>query len=885
MLPLALAAFVAGCWVLQQQAELPPVVLIVAALALGGAAAAGALWAQARAVAGRGAALLAAAGALAAGFGYAGLLAQWRMADQLAFGDEGRDVRVTGVVASLPAALERGVRFEFEVEQVLGAADGTPQVPQRLSLGWYGADVRVRPAERWSFTVRLRRPHGAMNPGGFDLEAWMLERNLRATGYVREVVRPRAGQDGSDGGLPGAQADRRDATPQRLDARVLQPGPLVDRLRDDLRAELQARLAGSRYGGVIVALVLGDQRAIAEADWQLFNRTGISHLVSISGLHITMVAGLVALLAGWSWRRSARLLARAPAQTAAAVAGMLTALAYCLLAGWGVPAQRTFFMLAVVALALLSRLALRPTLTLAAAAFFVNLLDPWSALAPGFWLSFGAVAAILYALSSQAGPPQRGWRATLLAAAQVQLAVTVALVPLTVLLFQQVSLVSPLANAVAIPLVSLVVTPMALAGGLAVALPAPLDTLALPLLAIAHALFAWLADGLAWVAAWPWASVPLAAPPGWTLPLAFAGVAWLLAPPGWPARWVGVLWMLPLVMWPPARPGADELWVTALDVGQGSAVLIETRERAVLYDTGPRFHAQADAGGRIIAPYLRWRGIGALDLMVVSHLDSDHSGGMASLLRALPVDGVLTSIDPAHPGLRGGLRGAPVERCRAGQVLELPPLRIEVLHPSAADYEPSGRRRSTNAMSCVLRVAAAGRSVLLTGDLPAREEAELAARVGATGLRATLVTAPHHGSRHSSSAPFVAALGPAEVLVQAGYRNRFGHPAPEVLARYAAAGLPVRRTDWSGALQWRLRPDGEQLIAWRQAGRRYWHNQPGPLAPVDPDRDDGGDGGDGAAAAATDGTGYDASRREASAAVPRLPEAPAEPMLAEPAFD
>jgi competence protein ComEC len=392
-----------------------------------------------------------------------------------------------------------------------------------------------------------------MNPGGFDLEAWMLERNLRATGYVREVARPRAGQDRSDGGLPGAQADRRDATPQRLDARVLQPGPLVDRLRDDLRAELQARLAGSRYGGVIVALVLGDQRAIAEADWQLFNRTGISHLVSISGLHITMVAGLVALLAGWSWRRSARLLARAPAQTAAAVAGMLTALAYCLLAGWGVPAQRTFFMLAVVALALLSRLALRPTLTLAAAAFFVNLLDPWSALAPGFWLSFGAVAAILYALSSQAGPPQRGWRATLLAAAQVQLAVTVALVPLTVLLFQQVSLVSPLANAVAIPLVSLVVTPMALAGGLAVALPAPLDTLALPLLAIAHALFAWLADGLAWVAAWPWASVPLAAPPGWTLPLAFAGVAWLLAPPGWPARWVGVLWMLPLVLWPPAR--------------------------------------------------------------------------------------------------------------------------------------------------------------------------------------------------------------------------------------------------------------------------------------------------------------------------------------------
>jgi competence protein ComEC len=391
MLPLVLAAFVAGAFLLQQQAALPSSAALVAVL-VGAPSVAGLGWRALRGESGRRALVLLAA--VAVGFAYAGLWAQVRLDDALAFADEGKDVRVAGVVASLPAQLERGQRFEFRVERVQGEV----HVPQRLSLAWYGADVRVRPAERWEFTVRLRRPHGALNPGGFDLEAWMLERNLRATGYVR------------DGQLAFA--------PRRLDERVWQAGPLVDRARDTLRERMQQQLAGTRYGGVLIALVLGEQRAIAEDDWLLFNRTGISHLVSISGLHITMIAGLAAFAASALWRRSRRLLAVAPAQTVAAAAGMLAALAYCLLAGWGVPAQRTFFMLATVAVALLSRLALRPSLTLGAAAAVVTLLDPWAVLAPGFWLSFGAVAAILFALASRLRSGQT-WRSTLAQATQV----------------------------------------------------------------------------------------------------------------------------------------------------------------------------------------------------------------------------------------------------------------------------------------------------------------------------------------------------------------------------------------------------------------------------------------------------------------------------------
>jgi competence protein ComEC len=804
-----LAAFVAGIFVLQRQAELPtiPTLWLLAGTAAGGWAIAAAFAASASSARRRGiVATLAAAGAACAGFTYAAALAHARMADELAFGDEGRDVRVIGVVASLPAQLERGTRFEFAVERV-----ETPDVrlPSRIALAWYGPDVRVRAAERWSLTVRLRRPHGALNPGGFDLEGWMLERNLRAAGYVRD--------------------GRADEAPQRLDPLVRQPGALVDRARQLVREAMQRRLAGARYGGVLIALVLGDQRAIAAGDWSLFNRTGISHLVSISGLHITMIAGLAALVAGALWRRSRVLLARASAQTAAATTAVTAALAYCLLAGWGVPAQRTFFMLCAVAAALVVRRSLSPATTLAIAAAVVCAIDPWAANAPGFWLSFGAVAAIFLVMHGRAAlRAEPGWRTRLADAVRMQLAVTIALVPLTIALFQQVSVVSPLANAVAIPLVSLAVTPLALLGAAFVLLPEPLASFSIPLFAVSHWLFEVLAVALQALVALPWASMPIAAPPPWALALAVAGVAWLLAPPGWPLRWVGATWLLPLFVWPAPRPADGELWVTALDVGQGMAVLVETRDAVLLYDTGPRYGSAADAGERVIVPYLRWRGIARIDALVVSHLDSDHSGGTASILRALPVARVLTSVDPTHPAVAGAAR---IERCEAGQRITLGALEAQILHPLATDYERPGA--SANALSCVLAVGLGEARVLLTGDIPAREEAQLVARVDS--LAAPLASAPHHGSRHSSSAAFVRAVRPRWVIVQAGYRNRFGHPDAGVVERYRQAGAQVARTDHAGAIQWRWRSEGTvEVEAWRLQHARYWHNRPAPTRESEP---------------------------------------------------
>ena len=735
------------------------------------------------------------------GFAYAAAHATWRMADELAFEDEGSDITVVGVVASLPVRLERGVRFELDVERVV--APGV-HVPSRVLLGWYsrdpGSDDAVEPGERWAFTVRLKRPHGTMNPGGFDFEAWMLERNLRAAGYVR--------------------AGRNDPPAKRLQEMVWSPRYAIERSRSNLRAKLQSKLEGKRYGGVLLALVLGDQRAISDTDWTLFNRTGIGHLVSISGLHITMIASLIGLSVGALWRRSPPLVARAAAQTAAVIAGLVAAFAYALLAGWGVPAQRTVIMLATVGVGWIFSSRIGAATSLALAAALVCLIDPWAVLAPGFWLSFGAVAAIVWVV--QGGPihsVSSGRRLVLQAAARVQIAVTLALIPATVLLFHQLSIVSPLANAVAIPVVSWGVTPLALLGAALAMLPAPLSLLAEPLLGAADAIFAIMAALLEWAGSLAWANVPVATPPLARGVLAATGVVSLMAPPAWPLRAVGAVAILPMFVWPAMRAADGEVWVTALDVSQGSALLVETKQQVWLYDAGPRYSADTDAGERLILPYLRHRGIAKLDGLIISHLDNDHSGGTASILRAVPVDRVVSSIASGHQVLNAR---ADAERCAAGMQWTAGTLMFAVLHPALADYEA---KRSTNSMSCVVLITSGATRLLLTGDVPLADESALLARDPI--LRAEWLAVPHHGSRSSSSVLLLDTLGATAAVAQAGYRNRFRHPDTEVVARYHARNIRFFRTDYSGAVQWRFANDGTSTVsASRETQARYWHNRP-----------------------------------------------------------
>ena len=774
--------FAGGVWLLQQQAQLPAMTLACSLATAGAlvllrgehAAMRVSRWA------------LTCALCLAAGFFWAAAAAHWRMSDALPAEWEGRDVTLIGTVASLPQVYERSVRFEFDVETVL--TEGA-HVPRRVVLAWWGSSARegapptladVRAGERWQLAARFRRPRGTANPHGFDYEVWLLEREIRATGYVRSKGENR-----------------------RLAGMVHRPGYWVDGVRGALRQRIQRALPDGPYAGVVVALGIGDQRAIAQDQWQVFTRTGVNHLMSISGLHVTMLSGLAFVLAYWLWRRSARLTLWLPAQKAAALCGVAAAFAYTLLAGFAVPAQRTLYMLVVAAIFLWCGITGSVSTILAASLLVVLVLDPWAVLAPGFWLSFSAVAVILYVTVGRIG--ESHWLKSWL---HVQWAVTVGLVPLLLALFQQVSIISPLANAVAIPVVSLIVVPLTLAGMLL-----PFDLV----LGAAHLVMAGCGSLLEWMSAVPAAVWQQRAPPAWSMPVAVGGVAWLLLPRGFPARWLGAVCLLPLFLAPRPEMAEGDLKLTVLDVGQGLAVVARTRNHALLYDTGPAFGPGADSGNRIVVPFLRASGIARLDTMIVSHDDVDHTGGALSVLQALPVDRLLTSLPDMDPL---PLIAEQAFRCFAEQHWEWDGVQFEMLHPPRASYAETGLK--DNDRSCVIKITAKGGAALLPADIERRGETALLRGYG-DALRVPVLIAPHQGSKTSSMARFVDRVNPDVVIFPVGYRNRFGHPHEEVVDRYRAIGSRIYRTDRDGAITLDFSVAGViRVEPYRATYRRYW---------------------------------------------------------------
>ena len=741
------------------------------------------------------------AAALAA-FGTTGWRATMMLAERLTPALEGRDVLLTGTVSRMPQKSEAGWRFRFDVQQA--QLDGAPvPVPPRLQLAWYGsastadeADAarpllaELRAGDRWQFTARLKAPHGNLNPHGFDYELWLWEQGVGATGYVR--------------------SGPRDVPPRRL----TEGGWSIERWRQSVRDRILGDAGDAesrRFAGIVAALVTGDQNVIERADWDVFRATGVAHLMSISGLHITMFAWLAAACIGWAWRRSARLglparwdpCQRLPAPAAALIGGVLLATGYALFSGWGVPAQRTVLMLATFALLKLMGLRWPWWLSWLLACAVVLAFDPWALTQAGFWLSFVAVGVLFATDPGAARADQTSAGGRFVRLLREQWVVTLALTPLSLILFGQASVVGLLSNLLAIPWVTLVVTPLSLLG----VLWAPLWQ------AAAWALWplAWV---LQWLATWPWASVSMAAAP-WALGAAALAGGVLLAL-RWPWQWrlAGVPLLLPLLLWQTPRPAPGQFELLAADVGQGNAVIVRTARHTLVYDAGPRYSLESDAGHRVLVPLLRALGE-RVDMLVLSHRDSDHTGGARAVLAMHRGATLLSSIEEGHE-----LQGARTAmRCQAGQRWTWDGVDFSVLHPLPADYAAPAK---PNALSCVLRVQAGDASALLAGDIEAPQEQVLLAR--GADLAADVLLVPHHGSRTSSSPAFVQAVRPRWALVQAGYRNRFGHPVAEVMARYPSVGAQVVDSPHCGAMHWHTaRPDVVQCE--RQDAARYWHHQ------------------------------------------------------------
>ncbi len=736
--------------------------------------------------------------------GYVAWRAELALADRLPAALEGQNLLVSGRVSGLVRRFEFGQGFDFLIERCARKLRWC-ESPRKVRLSWYGRAgmaMQLRSGEIWQLTVRLKRPHAPVNPGGFDAELRSLQSGIGARGYVRGATKRQ----------PLEQPNH------RISDGRLSPLEMIDRARARVVSAMNTSLAdwSEPVRGTLVALVTGEQSAIPPAAWREYNRTGTSHLMSISGLHVTLFAALLMALL----RRLLRLpgllpaswLNVVPAPAIVVTLGACAALGYSLFSGWGIPAQRTSLMLAVAGFALHSGRIVSIAWVMAAAAALVVLLDPWAPLASGFWLSFAAVGAIVLASQGTRAYQEAGW----LQAARTQWAATVSLVPLGAVWFGTFSVVSPLANLVAIPVISAVVTPVALlAAFVQWLLPVAGDFL---LFLIAWPTD-WLLRGLGALARLPQA-VLVVGQPSWVvlLPAVF-GVWLLLTPSGAAPRWLGVLLLLPLLLLPVDPIRAGQWRLLALDIGQGNSVLIQTEHHSLLFDTGPTYRRSSGAGDRIVAPTLQSRQISRLNALIVSHQDLDHAGGAPAVMAMFDVGRLLTSMPASHPISQQASR---YQSCERGMKWQWDGVSFEILHPGAQRLSVA----KTNARSCVLMVRGPGGSALLTGDIEAAQEREILRLYQPDRLQADVLMAPHHGSNTSSTQAFLAAVDPVWAFFQMGYRNRFRHPTPKVLRRYSLAGIQALRSDQHGALEWRFSAGQRPvLIRHRQHQSRYWRVQ------------------------------------------------------------
>ena len=696
------------------------------------------------------------------------------------------EVRVEGRIASLPdlghmparrneAEPARVWRFLFEPV--------TGEVPSRIRVAWYRSPEIIKGGECWSFLLRLKSPHGSLNPGTFDYEAWLFRQGIGATATVREAQRcdgqgAQVLRGGMDAVLRAAEDDGGYAVLKRRQS-------LVDRL-DTWLPEHPAL-------GLVAALTVGDTSKLTAADWDDFRLTGTTHLVAISGFNIAIVAGAAFFLLRWAWSLWPPLCLRLPAQKAGLLGAAVFALGYALLAGFEPPVLRATIMLWILlAAAWLQRLG-QPLRVLALAALLILLFDALALMAPGFWLSFGAVAAIFCVSTHRLGAP--GW---LHMAVVVQLMLSVALIPLTLHFFHGASWATPLINLIVVPLFALL-TPLLLLALTAAALwPAG----GLPLLQLVAAALQGLREMLGLLAQqWPgmWIS---SSPPWPALLLALGGALLLFAPRGLPLRRLALLCFLPL-HWPPQPAPREGFELTVLDVGQGLSVIVRTAQRTLVFDAGPAFDEGFDAGESVVAPYLLGQGTHAVDRLVISHAHNDHGGGAPALRRLLDV--------------RDELGALTVTPCRDGDSWDWDGVHFQILHPDPHAW-------SVNNISCVLRVSVGDQAVLLTGDIEKAAEQRLL-RDRAADLRAQLLVAPHHGSKTSSTAEFIAAVDAHTVIFSAGWKHHFRHPHPSVVERYELSGATLYGTGWTGAVRVEVTPQGMSAARlWRAEGSRYWNS-------------------------------------------------------------
>lgn len=688
---------------------------------------------------------------------------------------ESKVVQLTGNVISLPVIYDDHVQFLFDVNDVVDNQKHHFTSPGIIRLNWYKTKVIPAPGETWLLSAKLKRPYSFMNSGGFDYETWMMRQGIKATGYVKKSKTNQMLRESN--------------------------GFFMQRLRYKLSQEIKNKI-DKPLRGLVLALSLGDRSQLDPNQWRALTHTGTNHLIAISGLHLGLIAGLIYFLSQTIWRQFYFATQIIPAPIIASILAFAGAFIYAALAGFSLPTQRALIMIAVFLLGLLSSRRLLVSNVVCIAIFLILLLDPFSILAADFWLSFTAVTLILYITryrhSDQS--PLRRWL-------QLQCLLSLGLTPFLIFWFKQFPLYSIFANLLAIPIIGFIIVPLVLlAMFLLLTFPRGAEFIYDFVDKISNLHWSYL-DFLSQQNS---AIIPVAATNKASLIIAIIGIVILLMPKGLPGRWLGLLFLLPLLfpITTSLRPG--EFKFSLLDVGQGLSAVIQTSQKMLVYDAGARFSERFNIGDAVIKPYLRHKGITQLDMLMISHGDNDHIGGAYSIIEQFRIDRVLSSVPEK-------LSISHAERCHAGQKWLWDGVEFEVLHPSIeSDF-------TGNNASCVLKVSSQHGSVLLTGDIEQAAEKSLINNMPEQ-IKVDILLAPHHGSKTSSSNELIATIAPEYAVISAGYRNRFGFPKQDIMSRYEAHGVKTLVTFMTGEISMKFSAAGLIIEQFRSKNRRFWHH-------------------------------------------------------------
>lgn len=749
------------------------------------------------------------------GLSYASFCAKNQLESRLSESLAGQDILLGGVVSTVPASTSatslKIQRFEFDIDSfdVINQSDGhsviNAALPQKVRLSWYYGNT-VNAGERWQLLVRLKPPHGFMNPGGFDYERWLFQQDIHATGYIRKSEFNKRLAPASQWSINRI----RQMLGQTIDALAIKPG------------EGDARVGSMP---LIKALAIGDKSSITTEQWDGLRNTGTSHLMAISGLHI----GLAALFVYVLIRRilPEYLMKRIPAQHIAVTGGMVVAVLYALVAGFSIPTQRAVIMLFTLSVMLLIRRNHRPLDALGLALVVVLLIDPLAVLSAGLWFSFSAVAVIFISVSKagQADAQGNSFRLKIKRVTgqwlKLQLMISLFLLPLSLYMFQQASLVSPLANLVLIPYVSFLVVPLVLLAIVSWFIFPPiadwLFQLAATLLDFIWPVLTYLADQP--YAYWIKGDVDLIA-----LLLVTSGLFILYfsrqlktSKLCWVSRTLGVILLMPLLWTDKSDLKSGEFQLTILDVGQGSAAVIQTKNHRLVFDTGAKFSDRMNVGASAVVPYLRYLGDEGLDRLIISHGDNDHIGGAQAVIDAYPST-ALFGQDIEN------IMSDSKQACREGDQWHWDGVEFTFLSPVVNDTADVKSEKRNN-RSCVLRVASPYGSSLFTGDIERKVERRLMQLYG-DNLSSDILIVPHHGSNTSSTRSFIETVDPKYSIISAGYRNRYKLPSAKVMARYEKLNRPLMRTDNSGAIMLKVGDGGIiEIERYREKLQRYWHHK------------------------------------------------------------